>query len=537
MYAKTVLTGLLAAAMTAICPAVAAAAIAPALTLDQSAGTVGGTSPPLALHLNFNVKTFDTVKDLTLAFPPGFLLNLGAEGGACVASGAPSALCRLGGGTINGASGTPVSFYLVAPPKFPDIAGVALVEEGGATTVGDVTMSSSPGAGVTVSFQNITKGMTELDFTLSAPRLPTNCSVARNINVQATSWQGGSGSAAAPLAVTGCNGLPYGPSLSATVTKQPGSSGALVVVTLAQNPGESATSGLEFGTPGGVKINKILAPCFHGSPCTVGSVSASSPLLPSSTLSTGQLSLAGAINPGSLNAPITGSMTMSFPPPYPLSIAGPINLTQHTITFLGLPDIPLSTMVFTFTGTPAGPAFVTSCEPGTISATVTPQSGNPPIHVTGPVTELGCPPPTARPNVSGSFSGLANGRPRLQVRASRAAGAPAFASLSIALPGGLSFSRATVACRARAGRSCKRSGTIRGLSVAGAHIKSARMQGTQLQLTFSQPVASVSLVAKGPLLLESKGLQRKAKRHRTGHLSAHVRLTYAGGGAAATNVP
>ena len=75
-----------------------------------------------------------------------------------------------------------------------------------------------------------------------------------------------------------------------------------VAITLTQPnaAGESATSGIEFGNPNGVKINKVLAPCFKGATCTVGTVAASSPTLSSTALSTGVLTLAGSINSGNL---------------------------------------------------------------------------------------------------------------------------------------------------------------------------------------------------------------------------------------------
>ena len=54
MFARTALTGLLAAAVIAICPALAQAVLTPTLTLEQGAGTTAGTSPATGFNINFN---------------------------------------------------------------------------------------------------------------------------------------------------------------------------------------------------------------------------------------------------------------------------------------------------------------------------------------------------------------------------------------------------------------------------------------------------------------------------------------------------
>ena len=237
------------------------------------------------------------------------------------------------------------------------------------------------------------------------------------------------------MSVTGCNILTYSPAISATVAKQPKGTGAVVTINFSQGAGDSATSSLQFGLPTGVKINKVLAPCFGGTTCTVGSVAISSPLMPGSALAGGALTLAGAINSASRSAPITGALTMSFPPPYQYSVEGPINLAEHTITFLGLPDIPITAMTLTFTGTTTGPAFVTNCESGTITATATPQDGAATVKLRGTSTTGGCPPPSSRPTAGGSLGGLAAGNPKLHVTVSRRGSGSPLTSVSVAPPG------------------------------------------------------------------------------------------------------
>jgi hypothetical protein len=546
MFTRTALTGLLVAAVTAIFPAFAGASIAPTLALEQGAGTAAGSSPATGLNINFNPKLgIDSVKDLTIGFPPGFLLDLDMNGGSCVASSAPSPLCRLGTGMVTipaAASGkAALTLYLVEPPSLSDVAGVVLAVEGRPNLTGALTLSSSPNVALSLSFSGIEEGITEMQFTLASPRLPTSCSTTPSVSLQATSWEPATASTSAPLTVSGCGSLPYAPTVAASVTDE-GDSGADVTVTLTQGAGESATSAIDFGNPTGVKINKVLSPCFNGTTCTVGTVSASSPLLPSAALASGMLTLAGSINSGSLSSPISGSVTMSFPPPYQFSVTGPINLNEHTISFLSVPDIPLSQVTYNFTGVPAGPAFTTACESGTIAATLVPQDGNPPVKLTGPVTNVGCPPPSTKPTASGSLTGLSSGKPVLQVHAAHAPNGPDLASLSIALPSGLSFGGKALVKH----KVCKGSGrhakctthvSARGLSLSGASVKSVRIQGGALVIAFTHAAASVSLAARGPLLLETKTLKSKSKRHKQGTLVTHLHIIDADGHATAVSVP
>ncbi len=530
-FVRTASTGLLVATVIAILPATAGAAIAPTLTLNQGAGTTAGSSPATGFDINLNPKVADSLKELTISFPAGFLVNLGANGGSCLASSAPTPLCQLGAGTINGPSGKPATLYLVAPPTLSDVAGVALAVPGRPTVTGDLSLVSSAGPALSLSFAGIAPGITELAFTLTSPRLPSSCSVAPIVGVQATSWALTSASTSAPLSVTGCNSLPFAPAVAATVTKQP--AGATVQVTVTLGAGDAAPSAIALGTPTGVKINKVLSPCFRGALCTVGTVSGVSPLLPPTALSSGMLTLTGTITPGSLLMPISGSLTMTFPQPYQLSIAGPINLTERTLTFLSMPDIPLNSMTFTFTGTPEGPAFTTACEAGTIAASLVPQDGNPPVKVVGPVTNVNSPPPSAKPKASATVTGLAGGTPKLAVRVTHGAGAPDIASLRVGLPSGLSFSHRAVSCASAVAHGC----TVKGLSLSGAGLKSARVGGGDLLVVFSHPVARVSLAARGPLLVESAALERKAKRHTAGTPVMHLRITDAKGRATSVNAP
>jgi hypothetical protein len=62
----------------------AAAAITPAVTLDQSAGTTAGSTARLGLDLTFAPTGSDSPKDLTLKLPPGLLADDAIDGGSCL---------------------------------------------------------------------------------------------------------------------------------------------------------------------------------------------------------------------------------------------------------------------------------------------------------------------------------------------------------------------------------------------------------------------------------------------------------------------
>jgi hypothetical protein len=512
------MTGLLVvAAVIAILPASAGAAIAPTLTLNQSAGVTAGSSPATGFDINTH-STVDSLRDLTFNFPAGFWLNLDTDGGACLASSSPTPLCEIGAGIATPLN-DPVTFYLVAPPSLSYIAGIAMTIEGKTTTTvtGGLALVTTPVPALSLTFDDIEQGITDLSFTLSNTRLPSSCTAVPLVSLQVTGWGGTTEAAAAPMTLAGCNSLTFAPSIAATVTKQPG--GATVAVTIKFGAGDSAPSAIAFGNPTGVKINKVLAPCFKGLTCTVGTVSAESPLLPATALNTGTLALAGQINAGTLSQQITGSLTMTFPPPYPLSIVGPINLQEKTLTFLSMPDIPLNTLAFTFTGTPEGPAFTTACESGTIAASLVPQDGNPPVKITGPVTNVNCPPPSFKAKATASVSGLVNGHPKLVLHVTHAPGGPDISSLRIAAPSGMAFSHQGLTCT---GGHC----TAKGLSGSRAHV---RLVNGALHVTFSHPVASTTLVIRGPLLVESSALEQKLKRKVVPPLVVGLRITFANG--------
>jgi hypothetical protein len=547
MLTRTALIALLAAAAAAILPATAMATVSSSLAITQGNGALAGSTTETALKATFTNKG-TTPKAMQVTFPPGFLLNLGQNEGKCLASSAPSPSCPVGYVELTTPSEhtTWGKLYLVAPPTIGDVAGLALTLTNGASTLGTatVTLVATPAVELEVEFppfptmnheENNNGGIDEAEIVLYNPRLPTACGAPLFFNLSASTFNGTTSSTNAPLTVSGCDTLPYAPKVAATVTKVAGEE-ADVTVTLTQPnaAGESATNGFEFSNPTDVKTNKVLAPCFKGTTCAVGTIVGSSPTIDSSELSTGELTLAGTITSGSLAAQINGAVTMSFPPPFQFAVPGQINTNEHTITYLNLPDLPLSSLTYTFLGVPAGTAFVTNCERATIGATLTPQDGGPPLKITGPVTNVGCPPPGLKPTASGSVSGLNKGKPRLRLHAAHGSAAAKLKSLSIGLPSGLRFSGRALASKkvctgAGAHRRCGKKRFVNGLSLSGASVKRARFEDGKLVLVFVRPASSVSLTAHRPLLHESGSLEHKAKKHTTGNLVARLAVTDANG--------
>jgi hypothetical protein len=489
MLTRTALAALLATVLAALFATAAPAAIVPTLTLDQSTGTTAGSSPVTGLDINLHPFGADSAKDLSISFPPGAMLNLQIDGGICLASPTPLPACRIGGGTANGVGGTPVGLYLVAPLKSTDIAGIALTQQGGTTTTGDLTLVTAPTVGEVISLRLLPPGIAELNFALENLRLPSSCGAEQEVAVAAASWAGFQGSATATLHVTGCSSLPYAPTLSATATKQKGEE-TVIAVTFTQRGGESSTSSLKFGIPSGMKLNRVLLPCFQGTVCAIGSVVATSPLLPPAALGSGTLTLTGSLTGTSLYTPISGvALTLDFPAPYPFHIVGPVSLSERVISYSTLPDIPLSALTFDFTGPTSGSAFTTPCRRSTIAATLTPQTATAPVQLAAPVTMVGC---SNRPVAAGSLTGLAKGKPKLRLRASAASDPADISSLAITLPRGLRFNAG--ACAASGG--CK----IKGLRLSGARVARAVAHGASLQLQLVHPSATVVVNAGAPLL-------------------------------------
>jgi hypothetical protein len=508
------------AALAAI-PAAASAAITPALTVTP-ASTTAGSSTTIGFDAKFSPTTGDSVKDVTLALPPGLLANENIAGGACLASpppasGTPSAACQVGTGTVTtSAFGTQnVVLYLVKAPKPTDVAGLAIYL--GTTQAGNTADVTLGATGLSVVLTNLPNaGISEINTSLTGLRLPTNCAAA-NVTLTADSQLSATPvSTTAPLTVTGCNTLPYAPKLTAAVADS--SRGAVLTLGVTQAANESANKTIVVTFPSGFTPNATNdLPCLTGGAgCTIGTATATSPLVP--------VPLKGTVTLG--GTATSPSFAVTFPAPFNVTINGVVSLSNNSVTFPSVPDFPLTNLTLDVTGPNGKPAFMTNCKPGSVTGNFTAQGGQ--THsATAPIAYTGC---LQQPAVSGSTKGFATGHPSLKLKVTHGKGAPNLSAVAIGLPVGLKFSRSAIVthrvCTTKAKkRKCTTTTLIKGLGVAGGKAKSVAVKAGRLVITLSKPSASVTLTVEGPLLTEAKSLRTKVKKHKAGSLSFTLKVT------------
>ena len=292
--AKAVVGLVIAAAALVALPATALADFTASLSLDQSAGTMAGSSRAIGFDEKFGSTSGDVVRTVSLALPPGLLANESIAGGGCLRSSSPNAACQVGSGTVSLAGGGSQSFAvdLVKPPNPADFVGLASVLGSTPLTISDVTLDAS-GAATVVS--TLAAGIAETNVTLT-DRLPTSCpSPAANVTMTAVSQSGVSVTATAPLTITGCSGLPYAPTLAVSEAKDAKDTGATLGFDITQAANEAASKTIALKLPSGLGVNLGAdARCLTGAGtgCVVGTAMATSPLAP--TKLSGTVTLAGS---------------------------------------------------------------------------------------------------------------------------------------------------------------------------------------------------------------------------------------------------
>ncbi|MEA2210952.1 MAG: hypothetical protein QOF83_900 [Solirubrobacteraceae bacterium] len=568
------LSGLLVAGVCAALAPAASASISPTLTLNQSAGTRAASIVNLGLDLKFAPNPVsDSAKDMTLNLPPGLLANAAIDGGACLNSSAPNPACQVGSGTVTATPfvlGLPgpavpvtVSFDLVAPPSPADLAGLIIMANNPITGVpaqlgspGEITVS--PAGAVSIAFHGIPNtyallgpvavpiAVDEIKSTFNGLRMPTRCpSPAARFGVTADSYGSASlKSASAPLQVTGCSGLPFSPLLSVSAVKDSADNGVRLTTDVTQSTGQATSriTGLAF--PAAVVSPNAAAVVTGGLLCTnlsfascktIGIASAKSPLYPRV--------LAGKVYlTGSLAAP---AITVTFPPPFALTLNGKVSLATNTTTFSGVPDLPLSDLKVQLSGGPEA-AFATTCATpsGDAVGSFTSQDGDLLATSTAPFTVTGCPASSrgggssgggsgggtgagsgsGRPTVaplglpslaSATLTGLKRGRPVISFKLTTGPGAPKLTSLTVPLPRGLAYVRHRV----------HRRSVLQGVTVGNAKVKSLSVKSGRLTITLVRPSATVLVKLATRALHETAGLRRKARRGHVRFLKLTVAVT------------
>jgi len=384
-----------------------------------SASTQAGADPDVTADLTFgyNGSMTDTVNRVTITLPPGLLASIANVPATCSSAQLTANTCpadaQIGTGFIT-TNGNPnphaATLYLMPSPSAGDAAGLGVVVPvAGTPYTGTGTLDVVTGAGgqpvgkVDVGIPVVpNEQVDEISATMHGTttdgraftRLPTSCATATSsasVDTQEAGAAAGSGSSS--FVPTGCVALGYAPSLSAVqVIRDPGDSGAELVATLSQPNAatESATRALELDWPASLSpFASLGSACLTGTPCKIGTATATSPLAPPSYLSNGTVTLGG-----SAAAP---TLTVAFAGPAPLTLTGAVNLASSTITFPNAPDVPLSAMTVDITGTPGGRALSTSCAASDLVAKFTPQSGGAAVVSARPIAYRGCPVPKGSP--------------------------------------------------------------------------------------------------------------------------------------------
>jgi hypothetical protein len=346
-FRRLVLPGLVVAGVLASASA-ASAAITPSVSSSSSAAVTAGATGNLGLTLKFaptgTATAMDTPKDLTLNLPPGLLANAAIDNGGCLQTAdIATSTCQVGSGTVDAVLAglvpvpTNVGFFLVPPPSPNDLAGLAVAAAGeqiGTTAPIVIRPSGDPnGVGVTIDLvlPNTLEGqqlsITEIDSTFTGLRFPTTCpSTPAQVTVSANSYADPTvKSAQTPLPVTGCASLSYQPKYSLSVARDAGDRVVKVSTTITQAATESPSSSIMLAFPSNViapspsGLSDLCSTAATGGCTPVGSVTAASPLYPKP--------LTGAAYLTGQETNISGlTLTLVFPPPFPLTLVGKVDL-------------------------------------------------------------------------------------------------------------------------------------------------------------------------------------------------------------------
>jgi hypothetical protein len=395
-----------------------AAGVLSSFTLTPAA-TQAGANPSVTADLTFSYANgTDSVETVTIALPPGLIASIANVPATCSPEQLNADACpagaQIGTGTVT-TNVTPraAALYLMPPPSPGDAAGFgAVVLVGGDVYAGPGSLDVVTGVdgrpvGVVklsvpvVSGQQVNALSATMNGTTDGKpftRLPTSCSTATS-SASVETVEGDTGSADDSFDPTGCSALGYAPSLSAVeVTDDPGGGGAELLLSISQPDAmaAAATKAVELDLPPSLVPNAGPAgACLTGTPCTIGTATATSPLMPDAYLSGGAVTLGGS--------GLAPTLTVAFPEPVALSIAGTADVATGVVTFPNVPDLPLTTLRVDITGAPGGKVLATTCAPGEVVARFTPHSGGAIVTDARPIAYRGCrsanppPPPPPRP--------------------------------------------------------------------------------------------------------------------------------------------
>jgi hypothetical protein len=531
---RRALAGLVTALAALALPASALAA-GETVSVSPSPSAQAGSNQTITDTLHFAAAAGDSPHTVVLSTAPGLLANLNANV-SCLVGQQFNSSCQIGTETLTIATGGPTpttssgTTYLGPPASGShDVAGIYGVFPANPTpSYTGVTLNPSVPGGLTLSSTlpdvrpaSITDVTLVINPTLNGQpftRLPSSCTAGTN-TMNVTYYGGSTGSATSLLTPSGCSSLPYAPKLTASITKDSAGSGATLVTEITQAANESVSKTIVLQFPAGLRPNvPVDLPCLTTAGCTVGTATATSPLVPSVALSNGKVTLGG-----SATAP---TISISFPA-LGITIPGNVSLTSNSVTFPTVPDVPLTDLKLTITGPSAGKAFTTNCAPANIGGTFTPWSGTAPVSVTSTIAFTNC---ASNPTASGSTGGLANGHPKLKFTVTHGKGAANVGAVTVGLAGGLKFSRTAIVkhktCTTLKNKKkkCTTTTLIKGLGLAGGKAKTVAIKNGRLVITLKKAAGKLAITVSGPLLSESKGLQTKVKKHKTKTLKFSLKV-------------
>jgi hypothetical protein len=403
-----------------------------------------------------------------------------------------------------------VSLWLVKGPSASDVAGAALENTLGAVVgTAAIDLRATPSVGFDLSFATLPADLNALSLTLTAVRAPTTCpTTPATIDVSATSSQVSTPqTATSPLPVTGCSSLAYTPQVAAAVSQDDNGAGATFIATVTGSATESATQAFEIDPPASISPNvKAALGCLLGTSCAIGIVSAVSPLLPSSALSDGTLELGGSV--------VAPTLSLTFPPPYAISLTGTINVSTEALTFNGIPDLPLTSLTVDVGGGSSTQLFTTNCAASSLTTKLTPWDGASQQTIATPITFGGtCPPGTPtgptppaatnQPTVSGaSLHGVVGRTAKLAFTVREGQAGKPIRRIAISLPKGLSFSG-------------ERANLTEGVVVRGARARKAKfttaVKHGVMTITLSSAAASATITIVRPAITVSSALAKTVK--------------------------
>jgi hypothetical protein len=426
----------------------------------QAPLTVTPTSPEAASHGNVTIHAEfgQSPTSVALHLPPGLVGNPNAvpkcttwdDTGACpgtsaVGTATATVLDPLVGLIPIPASGT---VYNLAPhPGEPAALGVVLGPLGYPLVRNRATIALRPDGGLDSRIPQLqTNGLslTELELVLNGTFMtfPTSC-IDAVTSIEAPP----NAPASATFRPTDCASVPFHPTVDARLDTPQRAVPSGATVTLGLQNGDSHVKRAEIALPVGTTLSPGVAnglqACtaaeFSGAGCPaasqIGSVTFTTPLLGT---------LPGKVYFGDgfrLYVSVQGQGVA-------VNLAGDVHLDpatgQITTIFDNLPQVPFTAFSLSFQGGPhavlANPG---TCGPKTVTALLTPWSGNPAKTVTGSFTITGCQTaPAFAPALRVSAGSTAAGRPAgaVTLEVSRPDGSEDISRVTTELPPGLAGS-------------------------------------------------------------------------------------------------